>query len=210
MLRVLVSSFGGVGSKCLVKGLLQTEDQRIMGQAHTHLRRPPEKRALDGRKMIYMFGDPYDAVISFFKRRIRKTRSHGFNTREADGDPLWVVKHCENIGGDHQAMKPQWDLTNYLDNGVDLLRMEEHFDNWVNGKTEYPILFVRYETMWNHLREIFNFVGLPESAIPGFPPQESRGSRWQDEPEPIKLKLTKIYGRLRDRIVAAPDLWTSA
>src|SRR5688572_10504159 len=207
MLRVLVSSFGGVGSKCLVKGLLQTEDEFILGPSHTHLRAPPDKRALDGRTMIYMFGDPYNAVISFFKRRIKRTRSHGFNTREGSGDPLWAVKHCKNIGGDHERMDPQWGLEAYLDNGVDLLKMEEHYDNWVNAKTDYPVLFVRYETMWSHLREICSFVGLPEAAIAGFPAQEVRGSRWENEPEATRLKLIKVYSRLHGKIAAAPNVW---
>jgi hypothetical protein len=206
MLRVLVSSFGGVGSKCLVKGVMQTDDESILGQVHTHLRRPPDKRALDGRTMIYMFGDPYNAVISFFKRRMKKTRSHGFNTREGNGDLLWAVKHCQNIGGEYERMNPEWDVEAYLDNGEDLLKMEEHFDNWVNAKTDYPVLFVRYETMWNHLREICKFVGLPESAIGRFPGQEPRGSRWEDEPDTIKMKLAKMYGALHDKIAAAPDI----
>src|SRR5688572_2856214 len=122
MLRVLVSSFGGVGSKCLVKGLLQTDDLRILKQAHPHLRTPPDARALDGRTMIYIFGDPFDAVISFFKRRVRKTRTHGFDTREGQGNVLWAVNHCKHIGGDHEAMRPEWDLSAYLHNGVDLFR----------------------------------------------------------------------------------------
>lgn len=207
MVRLVVSSFGGVGSKCLVKGLLQTEDKAVLGMAHTHLRVPPPKHVLDGRTMIYIFGDPYNAVVSFFKRRTKKTRSHGFNTREGDGDVFWAVNHCRNIGGEHEKMNPQWDLAAYLDNGVELFRIEEHFHNWVNAITTYPILFVRYETMWQHLGTIFEFVGLPGSAVSKFPPRESRGSRWEDEPEPIKLKLKEMYGRLGDNISAAPDLW---
>lgn len=207
MLRVLVSSFGGVGSKCLVKGLLQTKDRTILGDAHTHLRAPPEHRDLDGRAVIYMFGNPYNAVISFFNRRMRKTRSHGFNTREGEGDVFWAVKHCRNMGGDHQAMKPEWDVAAYLENGVDLFRMEQHFDNWVNAKTDYPILFVRYETMWQHLREIFHFMGLPESALAKFPPRERRGSSWEHEPEEVRVKLANMYGRLREKIDAVPDIW---
>jgi hypothetical protein len=207
MLPVLVCSFGGVGSKCLVKGLMQTDDETILGQAHSHLRVPPEKRALDGRTMIYMFGDPYNAVISFFKRRIKKTHSHGFNSREGGGDVFWAVKHCRNISGDHQKMKPEWDLEAYLDNGLDLFKMEDHFDNWVNAKTDYPVLFVRYETMWNHLCEICTFVGLPETAIARFPGKELRGSCWEDEPEAIKAKLVKLYGALHNNIMRAPDIW---
>jgi hypothetical protein len=207
MLRILVSSFGGVGSKCLVKGLLQTQDEALLGPSHTHLRAPPEKRALDGRTMIYMFGDPYNALISFFKRRIKRTAAHGFKGFEREGDIFWALKHCRNIGGNHEAMKPEWDLAAYLDNGVDLLKMEEHYDNWVNAKTDYPILFVRYETMWDHLREICNFVGLPESVIAAFPGQEARGSRWEDEPEATMANLKKVYGRLHDKITAAPNIW---
>src|SRR6185503_3715850 len=158
MVRILVSSFGGVGSKCLVKGLLQTDDETTLGQAHTHMRQPPSRKALDNRAMIYMFGDPFDAVLSFFNRRTKRTLAHGFKSREGGGDNSWVVKHCRNIGGDYQAMSADWDLSAYLDNGVDLLGMEEHFDNWTNARTDYPILFVRYETMWDHVRDIYQFV----------------------------------------------------
>src|SRR4051812_1073782 len=207
MLRLLVSSFGGVGSKCLVKGLLQTADEKILNQAHTHLRLPPGKDVLDGRKMIYMFGDPYNAVVSFFNRRKMRTRAHGFDGRGGGGDPFWVVKHCRNIGGKHAAMNPNWELMDYLKNGVDLLEIEQHFDNWVQARTEYPILFLRYETMWDHLQDIYNFVGLPQSDIARFPAQQPRGSSWQEQPESLKLGLAKMCGALHKRIMNAADVW---
>src|SRR5436309_8767116 len=98
MLRLLVSSFGGVGSKCLVKGLLQTDDQKALSEAHTHLPQPPA--AIRGTKVIYVFGDPYDALVSFFQRRTKRTASQGFNGIEGNGDPAWVVRHCRKLGGD--------------------------------------------------------------------------------------------------------------
>ena len=205
--KILVCSFGGVGSKCLVKGILQTDNETLLQKAHIHRRTPPSKNEIKGRKVIYVFGNPMNAVISFFQRRDALSQLHGFVTKKDNtGDINWAIKHCVALEGMSDLLEPAYDLPAYLTHNIDMFKLEEHFYNWYHAKTSYPILFVRYETMWENLEEIFDFLKLSKKKIINFPKKETRASDWKDEAPEIVDGLESIYGNLRQKFDNLPDI----
>lgn len=205
--ELLLSSFGGVGSKCLLKGVLGTGKWHRLRHAHTHMRTPPNAATAERRKIVYMFGDPLDAVLSFFDRRSRgRTILHGFSGKVGPPQMDWVVTHCRHLGGDYERMDANWSLEDYLENGEDLFRMEDHFDRWTTSKMSYPILTIRYETMWEHLPLIFAYLCLPQSRIRGFPPKRERRANFRDYPPQVQSKLLDMYGCLQEKIREYPDI----
>ena len=205
-IKFLVCSFGGVGSKTLVRGVLQTDNLILLGEAHTNRRTPLSEDEIKGKKIIYVFGNPMNAVVSFFKRRDGLSHLHGFGPEKDTGDVDWAARHCLNLEGRSDLLEPAYDLPSYLTHGIDMFSLDEHFDNWYYAKTNHPILFVKYETMWENLEEIFDFLKLPKSKIINFPKKETRASNWKDEAPEIVDGLEKIYGDLYQKLSNLPDI----
>jgi hypothetical protein len=203
---ILVFSFGGVASKRFLLGVSPGKSLDEIRPSHSHMRMPP--KTIDVKsKVVYLFGDPMNAVISFFNRRNYLHSRHGYasqSMRESRKD--WAYQHCRKIQGDCSRFSAEWDLEDFLSHGEDLFKLEEHFDNWVNANVDYPILTIRYETLWNYLPEIFDYLQLPQSEIKNFPSNKKRSSNWQEEPEHVQQKLLKIYGKLHEKITRHEDV----
>ena len=198
--NILVYSFGGVASKLLLAGVSLGKSTAEIEHCHRHDRVPP-KIINDEDKVVYLFGNPLNSVISFFNRRYYLHSGHGSgyqSIRESRKD--WAYKHCNKIQGDCSDFSIDWNLEDYLSNGKDLFNLEEHFDNWVNAKVDYPILLIKYETIWEHLPDIFLYLELPDSQIENFPRKQKRISDWREQSDHIKKSLLMIYGSLFDKI----------
>ena len=200
---VTVISYGGVGSKALVRWLSQATDPVRRSRAHTHRRIPPPRVGAADR-LVYVFGDPREAVLSIFNRRIARHERHGF---EPDGSTLgradFAICHAINLEADPRPMTEAWDLETYLDHGVDLFRLQEHFDFWRYADGEYPILFVRYETLDRTAPALAKALGLER------PPFEfsKRTSRLGDLDADLRRKLDALYGDFAGELAALPDLF---
>jgi hypothetical protein len=59
--------------------------------------------------------------------------------------------------------------------------------------------------MWQHLTEIFSYLGL-ETAAAQFPPMKQRGRSWKKDSPEIKAGLLAMYGDLYERINKQPDI----
>jgi hypothetical protein len=147
-----------------------------------------------------------NAVVSFFARRESISELHGFDGKPGEGKNYWVMQHCRNLDTEPGPMTSEWDLPRYLDHGEDLFRLEEHFDNWSNPPPGTRVLLVRYESMWDHLPEIFRFAEIPESLIRRFPERRRRVSDWRNLPDEIRTRLEEIYGPLHERLLVQPDV----
>lgn len=199
-MKLAVFSFGGVASKFFIKGIVTASNNKRWQCHHGHERSPPAT-VDDNTRVVYMFGNPMNAVLSFFNRRIQRSHLHGFGDQEDQcGDKEWAVKHCKNVYGDWRSLDPAWDLEDYLRNGKDLFRLEDHFNRWATAKRPYPILLLRYETLWDNLYNCKQFFRTPEFDIKQFPVQQKRYSDWQTLSQPIQDMLYEIYGGLYERI----------
>ena len=172
---------------------------------HGHLRIPPG-RIQANKRVLYMFGDPRDAVVSFFDRRNSRHGRHGFNAKIKDvPDDSWVLKHCANIESSADDMDKSWDLRRFLDNGLDCFRLKEHFDNWCYSDVNYDIVFVRYESIWDNKAALAKMLGL---TMDRFPEKIERRSKWDDLEDEDKSRCDELYGAFARRLAGLPDLFT--
>ena len=201
-----VVSFGGVGSKLLLKGLFPGQPPKVLKTRHHHWRWPPE--AMDAEsQVIYLFGDPRNSVVSFFNRRKTQHAGHGFREKERPGQPDWARRHCRNVAGDWRELSADWDLPAFLAHRRDLFRLEEHFDNWLNAAWPPRILHVRFESLWSNLPTVFEFLDLPTARAADFPPCQARASDWRDQPEAERAGLDEVYGAFSRRLEALPNVF---
>ncbi|GAX80559.1 hypothetical protein CEUSTIGMA_g7996.t1 [Chlamydomonas eustigma] len=130
---VHLCSFGGVGTSevsnflnlhGISTNLLSDEDNL------KHINSPPKHGSPGPKCVIYLYGDPLASIASHYRR------GHAY----------------------HQALKTsgKWLKENefpktfreYVERGEDLFGYYSHFQHWLSSKTDYNIVMVRYEFMW--------------------------------------------------------------
>jgi hypothetical protein len=187
---VQVTSFGGCGTTSLCDHLFvagadlpKTPDWFPF----KHMRFPPDPQSVPaGFRVVYLCGDPRDAVLSLH-RRMGLENTYGF-------------LHLQQAP---EETRPRLaTLEGFLEAGVDELQLEDHFERWLLHEPGYPVLFVRLESLaeaWPTVRE---FVGLPAEQ----PPIElkDRSSDWRSLPQPLRDQIDHLYGNLARRIEDLP------
>ena len=134
----------------------------------------PKKRAL------YLYGDPRDAVLSFFGRQ------------EKD-DPTFVNRHLENLDVACRRMKS---LEDYVAGGKEVFKLENHFKRHVhNSARKCELLVVRFEDVWDYLDEVLDYVGLLD-AIDDFPKKRERRSKQESLEPAIRDGLNRYMAPL--------------
>jgi hypothetical protein len=210
-LPLVVATFGGCGSKFLVSQLYPGAEKSTLYSSHLHWRVPPLNRR-PSQKIIYIYGDPRNTIVSFFQRRDSLTSMHGFTNRiysevneaKIPLHPEWVVKALRNLECDPGPLTLDWDLAKFLENGMDLFRLEEHFDNWLYSSLPYSVIFCRYETLWHNWSTLQDMLKI---ALDELPPPKPRRSDWQELPSSQRSKINRIYGEFAQRLDSLPDLF---
>jgi hypothetical protein len=177
----LVCSFGGVGTTFLMKFASQyvVVNDWANCDGLKHLPRPPRSFGRNV-KVLYVFGDPINAVLSLFERGYARHHAGVMTSLTWRGNLT---------------------LTEFLDRGYDYFRFAETFAAWsAPMKRDYPLMLLRYETMWKHLEAIFDFFDLPSDKIDQFPPQHERSSNFRKLPLTMQQKLIEMYGGLQQHI----------
>lgn len=202
--RFQIVSPGGVGSKMICRWLEPDGDARLWSKMHSHRRLPPLP-AFEDQRFLYVAGDPRNTVLSLFNRRHGRTELHGFAPQPGrGGQPKdeFVKLHARNMQTDAYLIDPSWDLKAYLDNGADLLRLEEHFDFWFYGNQRYPVVFLRYETLADCWQDLAGELGAAVSA----PDIKQRGSDWRLLPADLRRQLNAMYGPFAKRLSQLPAI----
>ena len=106
--------------------------------------------------MLYLVGEPRDAVLSIFRRDYQIGHFRSLNGTEPDAD----------------ARRRLESLETFLAAGVDDFALTDHLEGWLEHPEGYPVLFVRYEWLSESWSEIAAFVGLPADS----PPLPARGA----------------------------------
>lgn len=174
----VVNSFGGCGSKLLVKQIAQNLGIiNNLNSYHFHSRRIDNQKINSADRVIFIYGDPRDAVLSFFERRYSNHERHGFKNNPGLSEESWAYRHCKNIGGDFEKFCPHMGLQDYLRLGCDYFRLCEFITNWLDAEgLSCPIIFIRYETMWKNLDSIAKLLSLDEIFSSKFPAKVPRRS----------------------------------
>lgn len=179
-LDVLISSHGGVGTTFIAEFLgqsLRTNDPADRDHIK-HLPLPP--RRLDSRtRILYVYGDPVDSVLSLFRRdyaRVQGCKNGVFNPRYAMGS-----------------------LEDYARGGRDDLGITRHLKAWTAGSNyKNPAIAVNYDALWNRARDIVDFLELPRGSSAQFPARRKRKSVRSDYGLDVIERLECIYGAYRD------------
>lgn len=188
-----VTSFGGAGTTTLCKFL---KSQKVHLPAicegdwapWKHMKHPPlDNTVCPEFRALYLVGNPMDAVLSVFRR---------------------CYQHChvQRMEGEVKEWNFAWALDDFIAQEHDYFQMEVQFDNWLNAKRRYPIMVIKFDAIWDHLPELFDFFGIEHSEIGSFPAKKSRHSAWQDESPSTQRILEKLYGSLARKIDQLPPM----
>jgi hypothetical protein len=183
---VQVTSFGGSGTTALCKHLLDAGVDLQPGPAQwpfKHRRQPPSADEVrQGFRVIYLLGDPRDAVLSIFRRDYQIGHYRSLNGTEPDED----------------AKRRLATLESFLSAGVDDFALSDHVQGWLDHPDGYPVLFVRYEALADVWADVMAFVGLPAEHPPL--PAKARKSDRRSMTVPLREQLDALYGDLAARI----------
>ena len=147
-----------------------------------HLAVPPHDCDVEQSfRAVYLFDDPRNAVLSIFRR----------------GYQNW---HIRNMNGNLDEWKEKYTIDNFLSNRIDSFCMGEQFEAWVHAKRSYPILFIKFDEVWDHLKTLFSFVGLAQSKVDCFPEKRSRISDWRTEHSSRQEAIEEMYGTLACKV----------
>ena len=205
--RFIVATYGGSGSKTLVRGILNQDPPgssriNLVRRHHTH-QRVPYQEVPEGKKIIYVYGDPAHAIASFFRRAANEDPDDPH-----PGHRNFLARHCRNIEGDLGRITAGYSLEDFLLTDDDPFGLAEHFHSWMTATVPYPILFVRYETLWDHVEEIFDFVGIARAEASSFPgKRETYVARNRKYDAPL-ARLRIKYRRLIAEFEALPPVFT--
>ena len=134
------------------------------------------------KKAIYIIGDPALTVVSLYNRGIAQN-------------------FAIDITQDSKPSIPGT-IEEYIAQGEDVLCLQNQVDNWINASVNYDIAIVKYEHMWEHLKEIADFAGLDFRTFKSrFPKKQRRSIKNANYQQ-----LTEhIYGNLQSQIKELPN-----
>lgn len=186
-----IVSLGGVGSSSLVAHVENGDPDRIWYHSRDkHCLHPeliPEVRRGLTVRVCFLFGDPYPAVLSLFRRGLHRRHEQAMS---------------RNKRGYRVALEHDTTLEEYLAGGVDRFFLREHLDNWIGyGGGSAEVLAVKYEALGEHIRTVLDFLhcSRPFQVRP-------RVSRLEEQPESVRRGLEKVYGELKAHVDALPSL----
>jgi len=186
-MRILIASLPRAGSTMLfraIAGLPQGSTMprnpfckfvhdlsKIPNKPFLKTHSPAPKSLPKDIRVIYLYDDPVKCVVSARKKRWDKL-SWYLNNWVHDNEP---------------------DIYNKDDYGL-----EENFSSWISGH-DYPVLAVRYESMWQRKKEIEKFVGFNFRL----PEKKERTTEIDDD---LKYHLQTVYFQLSNRMQEVPDV----
>ncbi|WLQ13829.1 hypothetical protein O5O45_29335 [Hahella aquimaris] len=180
--RCAMCSMGGVGSTALARHIGSISDKTIREHAYTPAVYDDE---VDIR-LGYMFGNPYDAVLSLFRRNYQDMHAKAMNVNSPT--PARSLRGMT--------------LEEYLERGVDEFNIERQFDNWVsNLSPKHPTILIKYESLGSTIDKVLEFFQCEEPFE-----LKRRNSSWVDQPSRIIEGLQLIYGDVAAKIDAMPPL----
>lgn len=121
-------------------------------------------------RTIFLFGDPIRAVVSTREKRFDRN-------------------HFENCGYFEDELPDIY--------ARDDLGYEKIFDTWTS-EHPYPVLAVRFESLWEHEELVSRYLG--RGII--LPPKKRRATKVSKE---TRQQLSNVYGRLAKKIARFPD-----
>jgi hypothetical protein len=130
----------------------------------------------DKVRCVFMFGSTIDAALSVHSALERYS-------------PEWVEEHFGHL-------KSDGDVSQLFETYV--LGFYEQVRRW-STVSSLPVLCLRYETLWEHEKELADFCKLPVTL------PEKRARVEKSYPDDVMQKAREVYGPIDDRLAALPD-----
>jgi len=168
------------GTRLLWTGItdkLWTGDKNGKPSIKTHNMAP--KTAPSSCKCFFIFGDPVLSIISTKLKR----------------NAVLSPRHLQNCESEYTIET----LPDIYDE--DALNYERMFDTWTNA-IGYPVMCLRYETLYNYIGVIEHFV----HAHTYFPKWKARSSMIEDQDSDDINRIRKTYASLIEKIRKFPDI----
>lgn len=180
--RCAIASMGGVGSTALARHVGSLADKTPREHAYSPVLYAEEKPL----KLGYIYGDPYNSVISVFRRDYQNMHTTAMN----HGSPT-APGNLKNMS-----------LREYLERGVDEFHLERQLDNWTRPVgSPHPILLIKYEEMAQNMDAILRYFEQDEGFE--FKP---RKSSWEQQPADMVNLLERMYGDVKAKVDKLPGL----
>lgn len=143
-----------------------------------------------GYRVVYVIGNPYNALISLFRR----------------GYHYMALERLEVDAKTRDRFYPSWTLRDYLANGEDLYAFTSHILNWTCPRPPlpYPVLCIKYEHLYQELDTLFDFLDVTPGQRKRFPPQKQRKSNFDELETADQKGIRRIYQPLHDYIESLP------
>lgn len=180
--KCALASIGGVGSTALARHIGSIADKTDREHAYSPDVYDEERNV----RLGYLYGNPYNAVISVFRRNYQDMHARAMNAGS----------------GIQPASLRGVSLEAYLERGIDEFRLERQFNNWIHtADPKHPMIFIKYEQMADHIGEVLKFFGCRyEFEV------RHRSSSWQQQPAHIRAGLERMYGDLCAKIDEMPPI----
>jgi len=192
-MEVVVASFGGVGTTFLISYIEQYKKINHYDDEDgiKHLPLPPVSFNKNV-KFVYVYGNPQLAAISLFRRDYHYLQS----------------KKLQKCVRTHRPPIPlEMTLQEYASQGIDKFHFREQFYNWHDKYlSSSPTLFIRYETLFDNIEPLLEFLDLPGDCIEGFPKKRKRSSAIDDIPVVTRKQLDLMYGDFSDELAQLADV----
>lgn len=176
-------SHGGVGTTFLIEHLQKFRSTNCAYDRDglKHLPYPPVWLE-SGKPVVYVYGDPVEAVLSLFRRDYALVQA-GKNGMLFEG---------RSLGS----------LEDYVKHGKDSLGLTKHFLAWKGRKEEGGGgLLLGYADIWNRIEELRHLLDLPARFVEEFPAQRRRNSQKENLDPEVRARLEKIYESYYEQIV---------
>lgn len=137
-------------------------------------------------KVIYLFGNPVDLVLS-------AKQLDGLTVNPPDERFTGLDLHIRNFRGNFSEKEQLFEK--------DVLRLEDNFNRWYKQQS-FPLLAIRYETLWENQDAIKEFTGYGNFKLP---PQRPRKDIKSKCDEALLEKIRGIYVGLEKKIKTCDD-----
>lgn len=148
-------------------------------------------------RYVFVFGDPVAATVSLFRRDYHSLQS----------------RKLQRGYRPYRHIPRTMTLDEYARQGEDLLGFERQFLNYYERHLIHPTLFLRYDTLWDNLGTLREFLGISVEEMKEFPAKAARKSEELNVPLETLEKLGQMYrpfqqrlGELGDAVVRGGDL----
>lgn len=180
--RCAMCSMGGVGSTALARHIGSISDKTVREHAYS----PAVYDSYTNLRLGYMFGNPYNAVLSVFRRGYQQMHVKAMNANSQT-----VPVDLSGVG-----------IEAFLERGVDEFHIERQFDNWADEQNaKHPTVLIKYEGLSRSIGDVLEFFDMTKPFV-----VKARQSAWQSQPEHIRKGLERMYGGLAEKIEAMPDI----